>query len=105
MKSLERYIALFFVLTTITLSWCLYKEHVKLTDAKSEIIKLRQNLCDGKYCDVQEDINVIMSLEDQADFIRIYELLDLEGIYNDNPTQEQINLQKVDSILGKHLHP
>ncbi|MDD6955100.1 MAG: hypothetical protein PUI58_01555 [Solobacterium sp.] len=42
---------------------------------------------------------------DQADFIRIYELLDLEGIYNDNPTQEQINLQKVDSILGVHLHP
>ena len=41
---------------------------------------------------------------DQADFIRIYELLDLEGIYNDNPTQEQINLQKVDSILGRHLH-
>ncbi len=45
------------------------------------------------------------SFADQADFIRIYELLDLEGIYNDNPTQEQINLQKVDSILGVHLHP
>lgn len=45
------------------------------------------------------------SFADQADYIRIYELLDLEGIYNDNPTQEQINLQKVDSILGKHLHP
>ena len=43
------------------------------------------------------------SFADQADFIRIYELLDLEGIYNDNPTQ--INLQKVDSILGVHLHP
>ena len=42
---------------------------------------------------------------EQADFIRIYELLDFEGVYNDNPTQEQINLQKVDSILGKHLHP
>ena len=40
-----------------------------------------------------------------ADFIRIYELLDLEGIYNDNPTKEQISLQKVDSILGVHLHP
>lgn len=35
----------------------------------------------------------------------IYELLDFEGIHNDNPTKEQINLQKVDSILGKHLHP
>lgn len=45
------------------------------------------------------------SFADQADFIHIYELLDLEGIYNDNPTQEQINLQKVDSILGVHLHP
>ena len=42
---------------------------------------------------------------DQVVFIRIYELLDWEGIYNDNPTQEQINLQKVDSILGVHLHP
>lgn len=51
------------------------------------------------------EVNVIMSLEDQADFIHIYELLDFEGIYNDNPTKEQINLQKVDSILGKHLHP
>lgn len=41
---------------------------------------------------------------EQADFIRIYEFLDFEGIYNDNPTQEQLNLQKVDSILGRHLH-
>lgn len=44
------------------------------------------------------------SLSNQKDFIKIYELLNFEGIYNDNPTQEQINLQKVDSILGRHLH-
>ena len=41
---------------------------------------------------------------EQADFRRIYELLDFEGVYNDNPTQEQINLQMVDSILCRHLH-